>query len=288
MMSEQPSYDELLRANETLRRKVDWLESMYDTHKDEAIGIKTRFLSHVSHEIRTPMNAIMGFANLLQQNELSQEEKEEYLFYIAHNSQALLKVLDNIIELTLLESQNLKLNHEEVCLKELIQSVHDYYNSDMVRTTKQRVALLMNLPPRLGKVTVVADGYRLRRVLENLVANALSQQNKGVVEIKLEIPDKNRVVFTVRSDANTLLRERAKMIFENSEPKDDNWFNQLDNTGLSYVLVRDLTTAMGGTIDMINGEAENEGFGLRVVMPVKELSMTGKNGSVKDVKAIMI
>ena len=287
-MSEQPSYDELLRANETLRRKVDWLESMYDTHKDEAIGIKTRFLSHVSHEIRTPMNAIMGFANLLQQNELSQEEKEEYLFYIAHNSQALLKVLDNIIELTLLESQNLKLNHEEVCLKELIQSVHDYYNSDMVRTTKQRVALLMNLPPRLGKVTVVADGYRLRRVLENLVANALSQQNKGVVEIKLEIPDKNRVVFTVRSDANTLLRERAKMIFENSEPKDDNWFNQLDNTGLSYVLVRDLTRAMGGTIDMINGEAEDKGFGLRVVMPVKELSMTGKNGSVKDVKAIMI
>ncbi len=287
-MSEQPSYDELMRANETLQRKVEWLESMYDAHKDEAIGIKTRFLSHVSHEIRTPMNAIMGFANLLQQNELSQEEKEEYLFYIAHNSQALLKVLDNIIELTLLESQNLKLNHEEVCLKELIQSVHDYYNSDMVRTTKQRVALLMNLPPRLGKVTVVADGYRLRRVLENLVANALSQQNKGVVEIKLEIPGKNRVVFTVRSDANTLLRERAKMIFENSEPKDDNWFNQLDNTGLSYVLVRDLTTAMGGTIDMINGEAENEGFGLRVVMPVKELSMTGKNGSVKDVKAIMI
>lgn len=287
-MSEQPSYDELLRANETLRRKVEWLESMYDTHKDEAVGIKTRFLSHVSHEIRTPMNAIMGFANLLQQNEVSPEEKEEYLFYIAHNSQALLKVLDNIIELTLLESQNLKLNNEEVCLKELIQSVHDYYNSDMVRTSKQRVALLMNLPPRLGKVTVVADGYRLRRVLENLVANALSQQNKGVVEIKLEIPDKNRVVFTVRSDANTLLRERAKMIFENSEPKDDNWFNQLDNTGLSYVLVRDLTTAMGGTIDMINGEEENKGFGLRVVMPVKELSMTGKNGSVKDVKAIMI
>ncbi len=287
-MSEQPSYDELLRANETLRKKVEWLESMYGNHKDEAIGIKTRFLSHVSHEIRTPMNAIMGFANLLQQNEVSPEEKEEYLFYIAHNSQALLKVLDNIIELTLLESQNLKLNHEEVCLKELIQSVHDYYNSDMVRTTKQRVALLMNLPPRLGKVTVVADGYRLRRVLENLVANALSQQNKGVVEIKLEIPDKNRVVFTVRSDANTLLRERAKMIFENSEPKDDNWFNQLDNTGLSYVLVRDLTTAMGGTIDMINGEAENKGFGLRVVMPVKELSMTGKNGAVKDVKAIMI
>ena len=287
-MSEQPSYDELLRANETLRRKVDWLESMYDTHKDEAIGIKTRFLSHVSHEIRTPMNAIMGFANLLQQNEVSPEEKDEYLFYIAHNSQALLKVLDNIIELTLLESQNLKLNHEEVCLKELIHSVHDYYNSDMVRTTKQRVALLMNLPPKLGKVTVVADGYRLRRVLENLVANALSQQNKGVVEIKLEIPDKNRVVFTVRSDANTLLRERAKMIFENSEPKDDNWFNQLDNTGLSYVLVRDLTRAMGGTIDMINGEAEDKGFGLRVVMPVKELSMTGKNGSVKDVKAIMI
>ena len=287
-MSEQPSYEELLRANETLRRKVEWLESMYDTHKDEAVGIKTRFLSHVSHEIRTPMNAIMGFANLLQQNEVSPEEKDEYLFYIAHNSQALLKVLDNIIELTLLESQNLKLNHEEVCLKELIQSVHDYYNSDMVRTTKQRVALLMNLPPRLGKVTVVADGYRLRRVLENLVANALSQQNKGVVEIKLEIPDKNRVVFTVRSDANTLLRERAKMIFENSEPKDDNWFNQLDNTGLSYVLVRDLTRAMGGTIDMINGEAEDKGFGLRVVMPVKELSMTGKNGSVKDVKAIMI
>ena len=111
-MKENPTYEELRSANTQLKQKVEWLEGVYHTHKDAGIQVKSRFLSNISHEIRTPMNAILGFSDLLKSSSLTLSERDEYLYYITHNSQELLKVMDNIMDLTLLETNNLKMKQE--------------------------------------------------------------------------------------------------------------------------------------------------------------------------------
>jgi len=281
-MNGDPTYDELIAANKNLQQKLEWLENDYRSHQGDGMRIKSRFLSNVSHEIRTPMNAILGFSSLLQNEKLTQTEKEEYLYYISHNSQALLKVMDNIIDLTLLESRSLKVNQEAVSIQDLIKEVFEYHNMEMTRIAGGRVAILMSMPNNNDRIFVNADSYRLRRVMDNLVSCALRHQKRGVVEMKLEIPENNRVVFSVGFEGNALLIERAKKIFEKNG-SDDDWQNQLDNTGVACKLARDLTEAMGGTVYLDSSEGEKRAD-IIISLPVHSIEheMNGAKMMKKD------
>ncbi len=277
-MNGNPTYDELVAANEILQQKVEWLENAYQSHQGNGMRIKSRFLSNVSHEIRTPMNAIMGFSALLQNEKVTESEKEEYLYYISHNSQALLKIMDNIIDLTLLETENLKVNQEPVNIQDLISRVYEYHNLEMTRISGERVAILMSMPNNNDRVFVKADSYRLRRVLDNLVDCAIKQQRKGVVEMKLEIPNNNRVAFSVSFEGNALLIERAKKIFEKNG-SDDDWHNQLDNIGVACKLARDLTEAMDGTVYLNSSEGEKR-VDIIISLPVHNIVPRKKTGAI--------
>jgi len=285
-MVENPSYEELAAENEKLMQKVEWLEGAFNAHREKGMEIKTRFLSNLSHEIRTPMNAILGFSSLLHNDQLTENEKDEYVSYISNNSRALLKVLDNIIDLSLLETESLSLRSEEIFARELIREIYDGYQHDMARTTQKKVAFLMNLPKDSDRVIVQADGHRLRRVIDNLVSSATTYQKKGVIELKLEIPNEQRVVLSVGCDDNTLLTERAKMVFENFVGENEVWYNELDNTGLALKLARGLVESMGGK-SSVSRELNNR-FRFSVIMPVKEIRQVKNNGSKLDIQAILI
>lgn len=285
-MNGNPSYKDLIAENEMLRQKIEWLQGVFDAEKEEGLEVKKRFLSNLTHEIRTPMNAILGFSSLLHNEHLTDAEKDEYVTYISYNSRTLLKVLDNIIDLSLLETNNLSLRSEEVFARDLIRDVYERFHHELAGTTKKRVAFLMNLPHNEDRVIVQADGHRLRRVIDNLVSSATTYQKKGVIELKLEIPDERRVVFSIGCDDYTLLVERATMIFENSSQEQDNWYNELDNTGVALKLAMLLVESMGGAIHI--AREPNRRFRVSIAMPVKEIRKLKANGSKHHVQAILI
>jgi K+-sensing histidine kinase KdpD len=283
-MEENPTYEELMSANSELTQKVQWLEGVYHDHREAGEQVKTRFLSSISHEIRTPMNAILGFSDLLVNNRLSDSERDEYIYYVTHNSRKLLKVMDNIIDLTLLESSKLKLKEEDIFADDLFRDIYEFYNSKVARTMNYRVALLMTTPTQYGKITVQADGHRLKRIIDNLVNNAIAQQIKGVIEMRMDVIDERRVVFTVISKKNELLIERAKMVFENNGNTDD-WHNQLDSTGLSFKLARDLANAMGGSVSL--KQLDEKRIGIAIQLPIKHIGYIKKKGSSEHVTALL-
>ncbi len=272
-MEMNPTYEELLSDNRKLKQKLEWLEGVYHSHRDAGKQVKEKFLSNMSHEIRTPMNSILGFANLLNDNKLTENEKNEYLYYIIHSSQTLLKVLDNMIDLTLLETQGVKMSREEIYAEDLFKDIYGFFNSRVARTMHYRIALLMTTPTQYGRIALEADRYRLKRIIENLISSAFNHQVKGVIEMKMDVKDENRIVFTVISSKNELLEERAKMIFENNGSTDD-WHNQLDSTGLSYKLARDLVQAMGGSVSL--KEVGEKRMGISVDLPIKQIGYIRK------------
>lgn len=271
-MHENPTYEELMSANEKLRQRVEWLEGVYHNHRDAGEQVKSKFLSHISHEIRTPMNAILGFSDLLQNGQLTDSERDEYICYVTHNSRTLLKVMDNIIDLTLLETNNLEVKKEEVLVEDVFREIFEFYNAKVVRTMHYRVALLMTIPTQYGRIIVQADAYRLKRIIDNLVNNAITRQIKGVIEMKMDVIDEQRVVFTVICKKNELLEERAKKIFENNGT--DDWHNQLDSTGLACKLARDMAKAMGGFVSLV--EVDEKRMGVSVEMPIKSIGYKKK------------
>ena len=272
-MERNPTYEELLSDNRKLKQKLAWLEGVYHNHRDAGEQVKDKFLSNMSHEIRTPMNSILGFANLLNDNRLTEDERNEYLYYITHSSRTLLKVLDNMIDLSLLETKGLKMRREEVYAEDLFKEIYEFFNSRVVRTMHYRIALLMTTPTQYGRITLEVDGYRLKRIIENLISSALNHQVKGVIEMRMDVQDEKRIVFTVISSKNELLEERAKMIFENNGSTDD-WHNQLDATGLSYKLARDLAQAMGGSVSL--KQVSEKRMGISVDLPIKHIGYIKK------------
>ena len=248
-MKEKPTYEELMDYTRRLEEKVTLLEGTLQQFQSDGTRVKTKFLSNISHEIRTPMNAIIGFSHLLGENDVNNNQRAEYIDHITRNSNSLLNLLDNLIDLTLYETGNLQLRKEEVVVYSLMQDLYDSFNQDRNRPNREKVALLLNVRDTLKSLRIVTDGSRLNRALNCLVGNALALKTKGVIEIGATLLDKHHILFSVKEDGSRLVLERAKKVFENNDSVED-WFNSSDAIGLGYKLAKGLVEQMGGEIRM--------------------------------------
>jgi K+-sensing histidine kinase KdpD len=265
-MSEQPDYNELLEYTKQLEAKVAWLEDALQQFQSDGTRVKTRFLSNISHEIRTPMNAIIGFSHLLGEEDVDGDQREAYINHITKNSNSLLNIMDNLIDLTLIETGALQLKEDEVEIYPLMKGLYDEYNMDRYRVNRQRVALLLNVREAFKKAKIITDRQRLSRALSCLLENALTQTEKGVVEFGVSFADQNTLVFTVKDSSSMLLQARARKVFEITE-KEEDWYNTSDTIGLGYKLARGLAEAMKGEI--VVGDSSFKGTTIEFSMPVR-------------------
>jgi len=268
-MSDKPDYNDLLEYTKQLEDKVAWLEDTLKQFQSDGTRVKTRFLSNISHEIRTPMNAIIGFSHLLGEEDVDGDQRDAYINHITRNSNSLLNMMDNLIDLTLIETGNLQLKEDEVEIYKLLRELYDQYNLDRYRVNRERVALLLNVREAFKQAKIVTDRQRLSRALSCLIENALTQTKKGVVEIGASFADKNVLVFTVKDSSNMLLQERARKVFEATE-KEEDWYNTSDTIGLSYKLARGLIEAMKGEI-MVK-DSSFKGTTIEFSIPVKTVT----------------
>jgi len=265
-MGDNPDYKELLEYTKRLEEKVAWLEENLRQFQTDGTRVKTRFLSNISHEIRTPMNAIIGFSHLLGEDDVDGNQRDAYINHITRNSNSLLNMMDNLIDLTLIETGNLQLNEDQVEIYQMLRGLYDQYNLDRYRENRERVALLLNVREAFKQAKILADKQRLSRALSCLIENALTQTKKGVVEIGGSFADKNLLVITVKDSSNMLLQERARKVFETTD-KEEDWYNTSDTIGLGYKLAKGLIEAMNGVI--VVNDSSFKGTTIECSIPVK-------------------
>jgi K+-sensing histidine kinase KdpD len=264
-MGEKLEYNELLEYTRQLEQKVARLEDTLKQFQSDGTRVKTRFLSNISHEIRTPMNAIIGFSHLLGDEDVDGDHRDSYIDHITRNSNSLLSMMDNLIDLTLIETGNLQLNEDKIAIYDLLKGLYDKYNLDQFRANRERVALLLNVREAFKKAIIIADKQRLSRALSCLIENALTQTSKGVVEIGASFAEKNILVFTIKDSSSMLLQERIRKIFETTE-KEEEWYNTTDTIGLGYKLASGLVKSMNGEI-LVN-ESSFKGITIEFTIPV--------------------
>jgi K+-sensing histidine kinase KdpD len=215
------------------------------------------------------MNAIIGFSHLLGDDEVDGDQREAYINHITKNSNSLLNMMDNLIDLTLIETGNLKLKEDEVEIYDLMNELYNKYNLDRYRENRGKVALLLNVREAFRKAKIVTDRQRLSRALSCLVENALTQTNKGVVEFGATFASTKKLVFTIKDSSNMLLQERVRKIFETTEIEED-WYNTSDTVGLGYKLAAGLVRAMGGEIQVT--DSSFKGITIEFSIPVKNVT----------------
>lgn len=223
------------------------LESQVEKRASQLEMAKSSFLRNLYHEIRTPLNAILGFTNLISNKpNITQREKEDYQALIQNSSVDFLKIMDDIIQASLLEAGMINVNNDECKLDEILDEVYSYCSMRRHLLEKNNVALLKNIPSVYKDVVVTCDKYYLLQILSQLVENALKFSEKGSVEFGFYQKNKN-IEFFVKDSGSGTLKGKEKFIFSRFS-KLDITNNAKNGLGLGLSNCKNLVELMNGKI----------------------------------------
>jgi len=209
---------------------------------------KARFIANVGHEVRTPISGIIGLAEILKMSELNAESNEivEHIYDSGHN---VLKILNELLDLSKIESGKFTLNYEQFGLKNIVDSV---VRSVSAAVTSKGLHLDVVLPENLVSQSFKGDPDRIRQILLNLVQNAVKYTNKGSLTVKAattgEEDAKLIVRFEITDTGVGIGPEDLKTLFEAYVQVEESSVHKHDGVGLGLSICKELVDLMGGKI----------------------------------------
>jgi signal transduction histidine kinase/ligand-binding sensor domain-containing protein len=225
---------------------------------EESDRLKSAFLSNMSHEIRTPMNAIMGFSELLLSNEFDEKERKTFARLVKTNGDSLLKLLNDIIDISMIESGLMKFNFAEVDICSLIDDIFIMIKNSRLFKEKENVRLEI-VSKIKEKVFVNTDEDRLRQVITNLLNNALKFTGKGCVELGCEVVD-DYIQFYVKDTGIGITEELMGRIFDRFYKIEKTKNVIYGGNGLGLTITKNIVDALDGEIWVESEEGKGTTF----------------------------
>lgn len=255
LYSREQKYKKLAQANLVKQNKE--LEVALEKAK-ESDQMKSAFLANMSHEIRTPLNAIVGFSNLMNTDiELSKEERENFTELINTNSDLLLNLINDILDLSRIESGRMSFSFQQYSLNELISTIYQTFQVLM----PENVELRMQIPEK--SISIPTDKFRLTQVITNFLSNAIKFTQKGYILIGYEYREEGRHVHIFVEDTGIgIPKEKQDAVF--------NRFTKLDEfakgTGLGLSICKVIAERFDGYIAV---ESEiGKGSRFSIILPL--------------------
>jgi len=238
---------ELLEVNRQLAKAITNANMMANQAK-AATKAKSEFLANMSHEIRTPMNAMIGFTDLLSKTSLTDKQKD-YVQKIQLASHSLLRIINDILDLSKIEAGKLELEHTAFRIQDVMDSITDMFSN---KAAEKGIELLIAVSADLP-VQVMGDPLRLRQILINLTNNAIKFTNTGEVVITVNQQRKegeSRVVieFAVVDTGIGISEQHLPRLFESFSQADGSTTRKYGGTGLGLTISKRLVEMMGGTL----------------------------------------
>ena len=230
---------------------------------EEANKMKSAFLANMSHEIRTPLNAIVGFSELIatRNNTLSDEERAQFRDIINQNSNQLLNLINDVLDLSRIESGKIIMDLGMCNISKLCNAVLE----SVKVTCRKPIDFVFNCD--IDNVSFVTDEVRLRQVLINLLTNSVKFSEKGVISITLSVnPKVNIAKFSVSDNGCGIKKENEEKVFERFVKL--NQFKQ--GTGLGLQICRQIIERLGGKIWLDTNYTEGAKFSFIHPIDLKE------------------
>ncbi|MBR1524193.1 MAG: amino acid permease [Lachnospiraceae bacterium] len=243
----------------------------------ESSKAKTVFLSNMSHDIRTPMNAIIGYVNLAEREDITFEETKEYLAKIKGSSQHLLALINDVLEMSRIESGKMELEPIAVDLKKTLSEVKDLFATQM---SEKDIDFTVDTS-HIKNSQVYCDKNRLNRVLLNLVSNAYKFTPEGgnvsvtAWEISGDDPDKGNYEIRVADNGIGMSEEFAAKVFEAFERERTSTVSGIQGTGLGMSITKSIVDMMGGEITVNTAPDQGTEFLIKISLKLQEKTETG-------------
>jgi signal transduction histidine kinase len=253
---------ELERINARLVKATATANEMA-AEAEKADAAKSQFLANMSHEIRTPMNAIIGFSEVLEEEPLTQQQKE-YVKMILDSSRHLLELINDILDFSKIEAGRMRAETVECDIRALLADIESLMNpSAKQKQLEFKIDCTEDIPD-----TIVTDPAKLRQCIINLVSNAIKFTEQGYVKLtarQTAKDDKPFVEFEITDTGIGIPADKLDILFESFTQADGSTTRKYGGTGLGLAITKQLADLMGGNIT-VESEA-GKGSTFRLVIP---------------------
>ncbi len=212
----------------------------------ESSRLKSVFLNNMTHEIRTPLNAIMGFSQLLNEPETTHEEKKYYAEIIKNSGKQLLRIIDDILEISVLETKQHKIESEYFSLNELIKDLYVVFS---IQSKEKNIPIYLKNDAGQEDITLNTDKRKLEKILSTLIENALKFTAKGYIEIGYE--KKNGILeIYVKDTGAGIAAENQEKVFDLFTQTEESSANAVGGLGIGLSIAKENTMLLGGEIKL--------------------------------------
>ena len=251
---------------------------------EESDRLKTVFLANMSHEIRTPLNGILGFANIICSGMCDDEQLGKYSKIIENSGQRLITVIDDIIDISMIQSNQLKIDLKEFDLSYLLEEIYIVYK-DQKSAKLENIRFEMDTKLTNGSCNIVSDKNRIYQVLKNLLDNAFKFTEKGHIKFGCYDYNDSQVVLYVEDTGIGIEEDKINLVFEIFRQVEEGSSRRYEGSGLGLAITSGIVDRLGGKI-IVQSEI-NKGTTFYVTLPHNtkpQLKINGKNNQSAEMK----
>ncbi len=264
---------------------------------EEADRLKSAFLASISHEIRTPLNGIIGFAQLLKQEDYQPVEKEQFVRYIDRSSEQLIHIIDDLIDISKIEANQMQIRPVNCNMNSLIDELYFFYETDAISKGREYLGFKRHKGLPDEKSIIQVDEKRLHQILSNLISNAIKFTRQGYVNFgyrfiskekikeeafyqKMEKHNEDVLMVFVEDTGIGIPPESLDLIFQRFRQADEKVIQNYGGTGLGLSISKALAELLGGTIWVDSEPGKGSSFYFTV--PYKPALAEKKTTDVKS------